>query len=178
MTTNRVLIMTCLAILTSGVNAASLDHYEGEAYLQTVEGIESWTVQKGIVKTGLPWFDQLALQYSISALRTVDISCQINLFFYHIEFDNGYTVDEVCDDFNQEAEVIQAWPVIIPEWYAIPDDQYYSNQWGMTQIDAPSAGEFIRWSVAVRPTNGETVPSLVAGSAQAPPNNHWNGRTK
>jgi hypothetical protein len=34
------------------------------------------------------------------------------------------------------------------------------------------------WSVAMRPTNGETVPSLVVGSAQAPPNNHWNGRTK
>jgi len=34
------------------------------------------------------------------------------------------------------------------------------------------------WSVAVRPTNGETLTSLVAGSAQAPPNNHWNGRIK
>jgi len=34
------------------------------------------------------------------------------------------------------------------------------------------------WSVALRPTNGETVPRLVAGSAQAPPNPHWNGRIK
>ena len=41
-----------------------------------------------------------------------------------------------------------------------------------------TSGEFIRWSGAVRPTNGETVPSLVAGSAQAPPNPHWNGKTK
>ena len=40
------------------------------------------------------------------------------------------------------------------------------------------AGEFIRWSVAVRPTNGETVNSQGAGSAQAPTNPHSNGRIK
>ena len=45
-------------------------------------------------------------------------------------------------------------------------------------MDSPSAGEFIRWSVAVRPTNGETVNSQGAGSAQAPTNPHSNGRIK
>jgi len=45
-------------------------------------------------------------------------------------------------------------------------------------IDSPSSGEFIRWSVAVRPTNGETVNSQGAGSAQAPTNPHSNGRIK
>lgn len=134
--------MTCLVLLTFSVNASGVDHYAGEAYLQTVEEISSWTVRNGIVKTGLPWFDQLAQQYSISVLRTVDISCQIGLFFYHIDFDNGNTVDDVCDEFNQKAEVIQAWPLMIPEWYATPDDQYYGNQWGMTQIDAPSAWDY------------------------------------
>jgi hypothetical protein len=44
--------------------------------------------------------------------------------------------------------------------------------------DSPSAGEFIRWSVALRPTNGETVNSQAAGSAQAPTNPHSNGRIK
>jgi hypothetical protein len=44
--------------------------------------------------------------------------------------------------------------------------------------DSPSAGEFIRWSVALRPTNGETVNSQGAGSAQAPTNPHSNGRIK
>jgi len=34
------------------------------------------------------------------------------------------------------------------------------------------------WSVAVRPTNGETVNSQGAGSAQAPTNPHSNGRIK
>ena len=46
------------------------------------------------------------------------------------------------------------------------------------RIDSPSAGEFIRWSVALRPTNGETVNSQGAGSAQAPTNPHSNGRIK
>ena len=45
-------------------------------------------------------------------------------------------------------------------------------------LDTPSAGEFIRWSVALRPTNGETVNSQGAGSAQAPTNPHSNGRIK
>jgi len=40
------------------------------------------------------------------------------------------------------------------------------------------AGYFIRWSVALRPTNGETVNSQGAGSAQAPTNPHSNGRIK
>jgi len=34
------------------------------------------------------------------------------------------------------------------------------------------------WSVALRPTNGETVNSQGAGSAQAPTNPHSNGRIK
>jgi hypothetical protein len=44
------------------------------------------------------------------------------------------------------------------------------------RMNSPSAGEFIRWSVALRPTNGETVNSQGAGSAQAPTNPHSNGR--
>ncbi len=48
------------------------------------------------------------------------------------------------------------------------------NMHTMLRISSIETG----WSGAVRPTNGETVPSLVAGSAQAPPNPHWNGRTK
>ena len=39
-------------------------------------------------------------------------------------------------------------------------------------------GEFFRWSVALRPTNGETVNSQGAGSAQAPTNPQSNGRIK
>ena len=47
------------------------------------------------------------------------------------------------------------------------------------RMDSPStSGEFIRWSVALRPTNGETVNSQGAGSAQAPTNPHSNGRIK
>jgi len=45
-------------------------------------------------------------------------------------------------------------------------------------LDSPSSGELIRWSVALRPTNGETVNSQGAGSAQAPTNPHSNGRIK
>jgi hypothetical protein len=48
----------------------------------------------------------------------------------------------------------------------------------VTGMKSPSAGEFIRWSVALRPTNGETVNSQGAGSAQAPTNPHSNGRIK
>jgi len=57
----------------------------------------------------------------------------------------------------------------------------------ISRMDSPSsrlksiggqAGEFIRWSVALRPTNGETVNSQGAGSAQAPTNPHSNGRIK
>jgi len=40
------------------------------------------------------------------------------------------------------------------------------------------AAELPRWSVALRPTNGETVNSQGAGSAQAPTNPHSNGRIK
>ena len=39
-------------------------------------------------------------------------------------------------------------------------------------------GILTSWSVAVRPTNGETVNSQGAGSAQAPTNPHSNGRIK
>jgi len=39
-------------------------------------------------------------------------------------------------------------------------------------------GDAGRWSVALRPTNGETVNSQGAGSAQAPTNPHSNGRIK
>jgi hypothetical protein len=41
-----------------------------------------------------------------------------------------------------------------------------------------AAGDLRRWSVALRPTNGETVNSQGAGSAQAPTNPHSNGRIK
>jgi len=94
------------------------------------------------VVTGLSSFDQLAQQYSISNLREVDISCQISRNFYHITFDQVYTVQEVCDSFEQETEVVQAWPVMIPEWYITPDDPSYGNQWGLVQIDAESAWDY------------------------------------
>jgi hypothetical protein len=53
-----------------------------------------------------------------------------------------------------------------------------SNIFLLSSSKRQSAGELNRWSVALRPTNGETVNSQGAGSAQAPTNPHSNGRIK
>jgi len=104
MKANSVIGLSIVILLNIVVlNGATIDHYEGEAYLQTENEIESWTVRDGVIKTGLPWFDELAQQYLISELRLVDISCQVSRFFYHISFDNGYTVEAFCDGFNTKS---------------------------------------------------------------------------
>lgn len=141
-TSNIMNLLIVISLVGTIIFGATMDHYEGEVYLQTENEIESWTVRDGIVKTGLTWFDNIAQQYQISELRPVDISCQVSMFFYHVAFNNSYSVADVCDDFNNNQEVTQSWPVFIPEWYAVPNDTYYSNQWGLEQIDAPTAWDY------------------------------------
>lgn len=138
-----IAMMTLVIVFgTTFVTGSEPSNYEGEAYLKTVNPITRWNVRNGIVVTGLSWFDQLSQQYIISNLREVDISCQISLNYYHITFDQTFMVDQVCNAFEQETEVVQAWPVIVPEWLGIPDDPNYSNQWGLVQIDAAPAWDY------------------------------------
>lgn len=139
-----IFVMTTLVFVfgTTFATGGEPSNYEGEAYLETVNPITSWDIRNGNVITGLNWFDQLSQQYSISNLREVNLSCQISLNFYHITFNQVYTVQQVCDAFEQETDVVQAWPVMIPEWYTTPDDPSYGNQWGLVQIGAASAWDY------------------------------------
>ena len=66
-------------------------------------------------------------------------------------------------------------PFIMLNYKLLMDNELITQN---SQLIIKKVGEFIRWSVALRPTNGETVNSQGAGSAQAPTNPHSNGRIK
>jgi len=128
--------------ITSLIEGSGSGYKAGEAFLQTNDEIESWVIRSSIVETGQAWFDELSQEYSISSMRSVDISCQNNMNFYHIIFDITFEVIDLINDFNIQQEVLETWPVVIPEYYQDPNDPGFEFQWGMGKIDITSAWEY------------------------------------
>ncbi|KPL14430.1 MAG: hypothetical protein AMS26_10845 [Bacteroides sp. SM23_62] len=69
---------------------------------------------------------------------------------YRIEFPAAPDVREIVESYANDLNIEYAQPVGVHKVYGtIPNDQYFSNQWGMTKIQAPDAWDVARGDTSV-----------------------------
>ena len=148
-------ILFAIGLLSSTLFAAEEDdttYVHGRAVIKVTEPFSQIDVKAdGIIETEKPWFNQLADEYGIYTLKKVFNSNKgFFRYYYIIEFPEDFVVLDVCEDFKLETEVNTAFPDFKVEYYAVPNDEYYSFQWPLTNVQADSA-----WDVAI--TNTDTI---------------------
>ena len=148
-------ILFAIGLFSSTLFAAEEDdttYVHGRAVIKVTEPFSQITTKaNGVIETEQWWFNQLADEYGIYELKKVFSSNKgIFRYYYIIEFPEDFAVLDVCEDFKAEAEVNTAFPDFLVEYYAVPNDEYYSYQWTLPGVQAEEA-----WDVAI--TNTDTI---------------------
>ena len=150
-----IVAMIFIIAISSSIFAAEEDdttYVHGRAVIKVTEPFSQIDVKAdGVIETEKPWFNQLADEYGIYKLRKVFSSSSGTFgYYYIISFPEDFLVMDVCVDFEQENEVIHTFPDYKAEWYAVPNDEYYSYQWPLPRVQAEEA-----WDVSI--TNTDTM---------------------
>lgn len=111
--------------------------------------------ENGLVVTGIKSIDELNARYNVDKMTQLFPGSEKILQaaesglprIYRIEFPEVLNVSDVVKSYANDPSVEYAQPVGIHKVYAIPSDPSFSNQWGMTKIQAPNA-----WDI----THGDT----------------------
>ena len=140
--------MIFIIAISSSMFAAEEDdttYVHGRAVIKVTEPFSQITTKaNGVIDTENPWFNQLADEYEIYKLKKVFSSNKgFFRYYYIIEFPEDFAVLDVCEDFKAESEVTTAFPDFIVEMYAIPNDEYYSYQWPLTNVQAEEAWDVV-----------------------------------
>ena len=94
----------------------------------------------GIIFTEKQWFNALAGQFEISELKSVFNKQSGEMAkYYRVSFNEQFPVDQVIQSFRSIPEIDLAYKNRYGRYLETPNDQYYSQQWGLPQIEVEQA---------------------------------------